>query len=411
MCSGATRSRASTDTAWTTRTSTARTRTTTGVLGALALPEPGDGSVLPHERTMPKAKSDRLALLRATRLNLDPIWCLSLTEGLTDLIDTSRPLGTCTDEDGNSHSLFGIDDPETQAAISRAVAASPLVLADGHHRFETALTYRDECRRAGAPDPGADAIMTFVVELADDQLSIEPIHRLVHLARSGSESNVRSLLSEAFTITPAGPNTPDSVAELEIAMRTQGAMGLADADGLALLTVDPALANRALADEPPPVAHTDAALVEAVVVPLLAGAAIEYRHDIAGVAALVAKGLADAALLLNPVSVADTARPRWPAPGCRRRRRSSRPSRAPAWSSAPSTDRRASRSPRRNRRRARRSADRPGGAGRQQRSEVAGTRALRRGRELTLHLDLVHRALDIAEHTDRRRDRRRVGEP
>ena len=120
-----------------------RARQTTGVLGALALPEPGDGSVLPHERTLPKAKSDRLALLRATRMNLDPIWCLSLTEGLTARIDTGNPLGTCTDEDGTRHSLFGIDDPAAQAAIRDAVGASPLVLADGHHSFETALAYRD----------------------------------------------------------------------------------------------------------------------------------------------------------------------------------------------------------------------------------------------------------------------------
>ena len=280
-----------------------RARQTIGVLGALTLPEPGDGSVLPHERTLPKAKSDRLALLRATRVNLDPIWCLSLTEGLTGLVDTRNPLGTCTDEDGTRHSLFGIDDPVAQAAISDAVGSTPLVLADGHHRFETALAYREECRKANG-DPGADAIMTFVVELADDQLSIEPIHRLLHLA--GADAGPRELLAGAFTITPAGPNSADGVAALEVAMRTHGAMGLVDAEGLALLVVDPAVAATALAGQPDPVARTDAALVESVALPLLTGASVEYRHDIVGVAALVAKGLADAALLLRPVSVADT---------------------------------------------------------------------------------------------------------
>jgi uncharacterized protein (DUF1015 family) len=282
-----------------------RTRHTTGVLGALALPEPGDGSVLPHERTLPKAKSDRLALLRATRMNLDPIWCLSRTVGLTDRIDTSNPLGSCTDEDGTRHSLFGIDDPAGQAAIRDAVGANPLVLADGHHRFETALAYRDECRRDNTGGlAGAEAIMTFVVELADDQLSIEAIHRLVHLAPS--TLGPRALLASAFTVTPAGPNTPDGVEQLEIAMRDEGGMGLVDAEGLALLVADRAVADTALADQPAPVARTDAALFEAVALPLLAGASIEYRHDTLGVAALVAKGLADAALLLRPVSVADT---------------------------------------------------------------------------------------------------------
>jgi uncharacterized protein (DUF1015 family) len=283
-------------------------RHTLGVLGALALPESGDGTVLPHERTLPKAKSDRLALLRATRLNLDPIWGLSLTEGLSAAIDTSRPLGSCTDEDGTVHSLFGIDDPARRQVIRDAVAATPVVLADGHHRFETALNYREERRRAGVTDPGADAIMTFVVELAEDQLSIEPIHRLLHLPGDGhtAAASLRDLLASAFTVTAAGANTAAGVDALESAMRASGALGLVDPDGLALLVPRRDVTAPALAHEPAPVAGTDAALVEAVVVPLLTGASIEYRHDARGVAALVASGVADAALLLRPVSVADT---------------------------------------------------------------------------------------------------------
>jgi uncharacterized protein (DUF1015 family) len=280
-----------------------RPRQTTGVVGALALPERGEGGVLPHERTLPKAKSDRLSLLRATRLNLDPIWGLSLTEGLTRTIDTTTLIGECTGEDGTRHSLYAIDDPASAQAIRDAVRANPLVLADGHHRFETALTYRDERRRSGEPDPGAEAIMTFVVELADDQLSIEPIHRLVHLPAS---SGLREVLSDAFTVSPAGDNTPEGVSALEDSMRTNGGMGLVDAKGLALIVADPAVASRALAGEPAPVAGTDAALFEAVALPLLAGASIEYRHDAHAVAAMVASGVADAALLLRPVSVADT---------------------------------------------------------------------------------------------------------
>jgi uncharacterized protein (DUF1015 family) len=282
-------------------------RQTLGVLGALALPEPGDGTVLPHERTLPKAKSDRLALLRATRLNLDPIWGLSLTEGLSAAIDTRSPLGTCTDENGTVHSLFAIDDVDAQRAIRDGVAATPVVLADGHHRFETALNYREERRRAGVTDPGADAIMTFVVELADDQLSIEPIHRLLHLPGGApAAASLRELLADAFTVTPAGANTAHGADALETAMTESGALGLADPDGLALLVPRREVTEPALAHEPAPVSGTDAALVEAVVVPRLTGASIEYRHDARTVAALVASGVADAALLLRPVSVADT---------------------------------------------------------------------------------------------------------
>ncbi len=281
-----------------------RPRSTTGVIGALALPEPGDATVLPHERTLPKAKSDRLALLRATRVNLDPIWGLSLTEGLSDLLaPTAAPLTTCTGEDGAHHTIWAIDDPRAQQAVRDAVRATPLVLADGHHRFETALTYRDERRRAGIADPGAGAIMALVVELADEQLCIEPIHRLLHLPAG---ADARRLLADAFTIEPAGPNSPEGVAALQAAMAARPGLGLVDGEGLAVLVTRSDVAAAALAGEEPAVARTDAALVEAVVVPRLEEATIEYRHDAIGVAGLVAKGAADAALLLRPVSVADT---------------------------------------------------------------------------------------------------------
>jgi len=92
---------------------------TLGVLGALTLEQPGDGDVLPHEHTTPKAKSDRLQLLRGTEANLSPIWGLSLASGLTKLLDTDRPsLGTWADPDGVRHELWQVDDPAAIDAIT-----------------------------------------------------------------------------------------------------------------------------------------------------------------------------------------------------------------------------------------------------------------------------------------------------
>lgn len=274
------------------------TRRTLGVLGALGLPERGDGSVLPHERTLPKAKSDRLALLRATRANLDPIWGLSLTSGLTALLDGATPLARCVDE-GVEHTLFALDDPGHIAAVSAAVSDSPLVLADGHHRFETALNYRDELRAAGAEPGGAGAIMALVVELADDQLCIEGIHRLLTLPPG---LDVRAPLAESFEVRPVGPNAPESLDELVVRMGQEGGLGLVDDVGLALLVPDPS----ELGADDDPVASTDAALVERSVLPLLPDVQVSYRHEAATCAALVAKRSASAALLLRPVSVATT---------------------------------------------------------------------------------------------------------
>jgi uncharacterized protein (DUF1015 family) len=276
-----------------------RSRHTRGVLGALGLPEDGNADVLPHERTLPKAKSDRLSLLRAMRVNVDPIWGLSLANGLTALTEQATPLGTCRDDDGVLHEIGAIDDPRVQAAITELVASSPLVLADGHHRFETALNYRNELRSAGIEPAGANAIMTFVVELVDDELCIEPIHRLVDLPAG---VDLRARLADVFTIRDA----PDDIDALEDAMRAEEALGIVDERGLALAIPDPSARTQALAGEHDAVAHTDAAVVEALVVPRLPEASWHYRADASSVAALVDKRAASAAILCSPVSVAQT---------------------------------------------------------------------------------------------------------
>lgn len=273
---------------------------TTGVLGALALDDDG-GGVMPHERTLPKAKTDRLELLRATRANLDPIWGLSLAGGLSSLLhpDDAEPDATATDEDGFEHSLWRVDDPARIDAITEAVGSELVVLADGHHRFETANNYRRERRAAGLDDPGADAIMTLIVELAPNQLCVRAIHRLL----SGVEGvDLRTALSGPFFVHAAGPNVPENVAALEVAMHDGGSLGLVDRDGLALLMPTAELEAR-LADLPPELRDVDSARFDAGVLPAVPGVTLAYRNDAQTVAAQVAKGNADAAVLLRPVTV------------------------------------------------------------------------------------------------------------
>jgi len=278
-------------------------RHTRGVIGALALPEATESDILPHERTLPKAKSDRLSLLRAMRVNVDPIWGLSLATGLTALTEGAAPLAECSDADGVIHTLGAIDDPSAISAIRHLVGSSPLVLADGHHRFETAINYSNELRASGEPTHGADAIMAFVVELVDDELWIEPIHRLVDLPTG---TDLRARLRDAFEVSDAGPIAVDGVAALESAMRATHGLGIVDDQGLALAVPRAEVRAAALAGEHPAVADTDTAVVEALVVPRLDDATWNYRHDAQAVAQLVNKGIVSAAILCRPVSVAQT---------------------------------------------------------------------------------------------------------
>jgi uncharacterized protein (DUF1015 family) len=272
-------------------------RLTHGVLGALALPDrgPGTGDILPHERTIPRHRTDRLSLLRATRANLDPIWGLSSANGLADLVgEPEGDVRSAVDDDGVRHDSWPITDPARIDAIRAAIGAGPLVLADGHHRFETACAYRTE----HPDDPAAAFIMALVVELSESELWVAPIHRLL------PDPMPRSALEPAFNVRAVGPNTPDGVRALESAMTAEGAMGLVDAAGLALVVPRPDVVGSALDAEPPEVRDVDAALFEVAVVPRLGDMTLDYRSDALAVADVVARGDAAGAFLLKPVSVA-----------------------------------------------------------------------------------------------------------
>jgi uncharacterized protein (DUF1015 family) len=276
-------------------------RHTRGVIGALALPAHDAHAaqeVLPHERTMERTRSDRLALLRATRANLDPIWCLSLARGLTSRLGSgASPLAACVDDDGVAHRLSAIDDPDRRALLSAAIGSAPIVIADGHHRFETACAYRDE--RPG--DTGAAAIMALVVELTEHELCVRAIHRVL----TGLDGrDLRSALELSFVLHPAGSTTPEDVAALCARMRVEGGIGVVDGTGLALLVPRPEAVSPALRGYDPAVRGVDATVFDAVVRPIIGGADVGYLNGAAAVAALVEAGAADAAVLLRPVTVA-----------------------------------------------------------------------------------------------------------
>ena len=201
--------------------------TTLGVLGVLGLDPASRSEILPHEETLPKAKSDRLDLLTATRTNLSPIWGLSLAPGLTTLVPVGDPpLEGAIDDDGVLHELWALDDAATIAAIGAAVASAPLVVADGHHRLATAVTYLEG---AGSGTPGADGILALVVELADDRLSVGPIHRLLSGLPDGLD--LVDVFASWFDVARAG----DFVERTTTALGEASALALVMASGCWLL--------------------------------------------------------------------------------------------------------------------------------------------------------------------------------
>ena len=266
-------------------------RHTTGVFGALELSRPGEGGILPHEHTTPKAKSDRLNLLRGARANLSAVWALSPAAGLTGLLETGEdPLATWSDGDGTVHSLWIVDDADRMAKISDTVSGQPVVIADGHHRFETSLAYRDEAREAagGATGGPADAVLTYVVELAEEQLTVLPIHRLLSGLPDGFD--LREALSSYFVVTPTGPVDPGILP----AMIGQGFLVLVEPGRTSVLTPIPeAMAGLRDLDT----VRLDAALAE------LPAHDLVFQHGIDNVVRAVERGDAQAGVLLRPATV------------------------------------------------------------------------------------------------------------
>lgn len=271
---------------------------TLGVIGALELSGPDEGRILPHEHTTKKAKTDRLDLMRATCAQLSPVWMLSLAEGLTALIEPEGPPDAeWTDGDGVSHAVWRVTDPDRIAAIAERVGDRPVVVADGHHRYETSLVHRDERRAAAGPDAelASDWFMCLVVELTEDELTVRPIHRLVDGADA---ADLDAILPEAgFPEVPDGFVPPEQVADGTVLRRMEevGAIAVVDAEGAARLF------------DASGTFHGTQDLDSDRVADALRGfpnIAVRFQHGVDHVQAAVAKGDAGAGILLRPASVA-----------------------------------------------------------------------------------------------------------
>ena len=181
---------------------TATERTQRGFFGRLRLEsfEPGS-TVLPHERTLTGPKEDRYKLLRATGVNTSPVVALYRDVGrrsaqLLGELTSGTPAVDVTDDEGTRHRLWPVpadgEDPNTAVAGLLGLAArGPITIADGHHRYETALRYRDERRmtRSCDEDPAFDYLLVLLVE-AGEPLTVLPTHRLVR-AGAGTEQLAR----------------------------------------------------------------------------------------------------------------------------------------------------------------------------------------------------------------------------
>ena len=161
-----------------------RTKSVKGIISLVKIEEFEKGIIMPHEFTLSKPKADRLNLIQATHSNISTIYSLYTdgqrrTASKLDLLTERRP-DTEAVEGDCTHRLWVVDDEAEVAALCRDFDTRNLYIADGHHRYETSLKYRNMCREAGAPEGSpCDYVMMLLVNMDEDQFTLFPTHRLI----------------------------------------------------------------------------------------------------------------------------------------------------------------------------------------------------------------------------------------
>ena len=261
-----------------------------GLLARVRVTEYGPGRIRPHERTQPGPKEDRLRLTRATRHNLSSIFALSAGDAWRHVEGATRaePWGDATDADGTVNRIWRVGDAEVHRQVAAELAESELLIADGHHRYETALTYAEE---VGGDGPHRYTLMS-LTSLDDPGLTVFGTHRLLGgLADdSARQEALASGIREHFDLEEVGSDELDPAGE-----EGAGVFGYIDSHfqrGFRLRLKDPSALEGAMPGASEAYRHLDAAILETVI---LKGALGMTADDIAAKRDLgYAKGVEDA---------------------------------------------------------------------------------------------------------------------
>jgi uncharacterized protein (DUF1015 family) len=277
-----------------------------GFLARVRLAPYGEG-IRPHERTQPGPKEDRLRLTRTTRHNLSPIFSLHPGDAWRHLGPALEdPWDEVTDAEGTTHRVWRVGDPEVHEAIAAELADGELLIADGHHRYETSLAYQREVGAGGE----ADFVLMALVSLEDPGLTVFPTHRLLKDLTDEQRERIRAEAKEHFE--------QEEVPEDEIVPSPDdppGTFGYMDAHHLKpwrLRLKDPQLLERELGDQSEPYRRLDGAVLEQLFLTgaiglstddIAAKRGLGYTADAGEAIAKLGAGDYDAAFFLGPTPV------------------------------------------------------------------------------------------------------------
>jgi uncharacterized protein (DUF1015 family) len=282
-----------------------------GFFCRLLLEQPG-ASVRRHERTMAGPKEDRLRLLRAVRANLSPVLLLyddgargARSRALLDELSDTAPVATASDDGGTRHRLWLVDPAAKAAAELLALGARDgLTIADGHHRYETALRHRDEVGRGS----GADYVLALLYDASSGGLQILPTHRLLSGVGDGT-----ALLDEVDTLFERQPAADGATLAAAVARAGEGTLGLWTRAGGGLLRARANAIAPRLPAGPAALRRLDVSVLGAALREICAAdpdalaesGRLSYTKDAALALAEVEAGRVDACFLLAPTPVQD----------------------------------------------------------------------------------------------------------
>lgn len=294
-----------------------------GVIGVVRLEPFSSGNIRPHERTFTRAKEDRMRILRACRTNLSPIFGLFADK--TELLEQTRlaaanrqPDIAVVDDGGVRHQLWLLEEPSVIEAVAGALRDEPILIADGHHRYETALAYRDAQRAQGCGDPDAphNFILMYLTSMSHPGLVILPTHRVVTGGPAINGSALLAALRQHFHLIPFARSAQQEFRAClhGDSARVRLGIALADRESRFVATLaDPSVLERCASNLAPAVRGLDVAVLDTVILRGLLGidcsvaaqaGQLAYTHDDDEAVRTVDHG-AQAAFLLNAPRIED----------------------------------------------------------------------------------------------------------
>lgn len=317
-------------------------RTRHGVLAAVRLHHFDEGVVFPHELTFAGPKEDRWRLMLATRMGLSPVFLLydlpgdEITSAWKSGPGLSDPVLVVTDEQGTTTRLWPVDDVKLIRAARQALSSSPLIIADGHHRYETALRYRDhqrevaDAKRARGEERGkarsqaatasatalaSEYVLAYLSNMADPGLAVYATHRLVSGLDPQLVLALPHTLAEDFVVEElASPADPQTAIARYLERNPRGAFGLWSAHlpaAYGLRLRDPAILDARVPGSSPAYRRLDVVILQSLVLDKALGISdktvtehhVTYFKDPAEAFERLATGEYQAGFFLNPTGL------------------------------------------------------------------------------------------------------------